>query len=351
MGMNAIPGEHVQEQAERWFARLLAPDCSAQEREAFERWYQVPEHANAYAEAERLWRRFEAPDAVIHPRLRALTARALASTASTAAADAGLRQALTALVQRPLPTARRPRKRRWLGAVAAGVCAFAVGTGLWFVLHPAPETVLIAGDALKEMRLEDGSRLQLDVGSELAVRYSRGQRAVVLRHGRALFEVAHDGQRPFTVDLGDSRVTVLGTRFQAVREAGQVSVTLDDGALQLSGQGAAADHSERLMPGDQVSYVAGDPSTWVRRHVDSDAATAWSRGRLVFRGTPLAEAVREVNRYAKQPKLRLADAAISSLPVSGNFIAGDSALVASTWAATLPLRSESRNGEIVLHAR
>lgn len=355
MDMNEVPDKHVHEQAERWFARLRAPDCSAQEREAFERWRQVPAHADAYAEAEQVWDRLGAPDAMAHPRLRALTARALAApvtTASSAAMDAALLQMSSALSQRSrLAPSRRPHRRRWLAAAAAGVCAFAVGTGWWFTLRPAPETVWVSAQALREVRLEDGTRLQLDVGSELAVRYERDERAVVLRRGRALFEVAHDAQRPFTVDLGDSRITVLGTRFQAMREAGRISVTLDDGALQLNGQGEAAQHSERLAPGDQISYAAGDPSSWVRRHVDSAAAIAWSRGRLIFRGTPLAEAVREVNRYAGQPQLRLADPALSELPVSGNFIAGDSALVASTWAATLPLRSENRNHEIVLHAR
>ncbi len=73
----------VQEQADRWFARLLAPDCSAHERETFERWRRVPEHASAYAQREHLWRRFGAPEAAADPRLLALRERVQARTVAT----------------------------------------------------------------------------------------------------------------------------------------------------------------------------------------------------------------------------------------------------------------------------
>ena len=77
---------------------------------------------------------------------------------------------------------------------------------------------------------------------------------------------------------------------------------------------------------------------------------AWSRGRLIFRSTPLAEAVREVNRYATDPKLRLADTAMGEMPVSGNFLAGQSELVAAAWAATLPLQMQRVGTEILISA-
>ena len=234
-------------------------------------------------------------------------------------------------------------------AIAASVCLLAVMLGLRFIGAAPVAVVYASAGALREIGLEDGTRVQLDVDSELAVRFDEGARSVELRRGRALFDVAHEAHRPFTVDLGDSRVTVLGTRFQTARSSDDVSVTLDRGSLRLDGGTETAVRSERLVPGDQVGYSPQAPSAWRKRSVDSAAAIAWSRGRLVFRATALADAVREVNRYAS-PKLRLADASLSDLQVSGNFIAGDSDLIASTWAATLPLRAEKRGDEIVLRS-
>ena len=231
--------------------------------------------------------------------------------------------------------------------MAAGVAMLAVALGMRFIDRAPPAVVYASAETLREVALDDGTRLQLDVDTELAVRYGERSRNVELRHGRVLFDVAHDATRPFRVDLGESRLTVLGTRFQAARGADRVSVTLDSGALQLDSRLDTAVRSERLSPGEQISYVRAAPSAWHRSSVDSAAAIAWSRGRLVFRATPLAEAVREVNRYAS-PKLHLADDSLAGLQVSGNFIAGDSALVAETWAATLPLRAQMRDGQIEL---
>src|SRR6185436_13229634 len=86
---------------------------------------------------------------------------------------------------------------------------------------------------------------------------------------------------------------------------------------------------ERLAPGEQLT-VENRRAAPVKSSVDTYMVTSWSRGRLIFRGTPLAEAVEEVNRYSTR-KLRVADPSLASLPVGGNFIAGDSELILSAF--------------------
>src|SRR6266576_321532 len=49
------PNADVMAHAERWYARLMAPDCTAAERLEFQRWRSVPEHAAACERTERLW--------------------------------------------------------------------------------------------------------------------------------------------------------------------------------------------------------------------------------------------------------------------------------------------------------
>lgn len=66
--------------------------------------------------------------------------------------------------------------------------------------------------------------------------------------------------------------------------------------------------------------------TWTRhsgsRHDAEDAAqdvaaiTAWQRGRLVFRDTPLSRLEAELNRYLREP-LRIDDPALARLRVVG----------------------------------
>ena len=89
------------------------------------------------------------------------------------------------------------------------------------------------------------------------------------------------------------------------------------------------------------------PSSHRKQVVDPLAATSWSRGRLVFRATPLARAVEEVNRYAAK-KLRIAAPSLAGLSVSGNFVAGNSELAASAFAAVLPIHVVDGGSEITL---
>jgi ferric-dicitrate binding protein FerR (iron transport regulator) len=45
----------------------------------------------------------------------------------------------------------------------------------------------------------------------------------------------------------------------------------------------------------------------------------------------------------------LADPSIADLPVSGNFVAGDSAATVAAFAAVLPLRIAEGRGELLLY--
>jgi transmembrane sensor len=152
-------------------------------------------------------------------------------------------------------------------------------------------------------RLEDGTTIVLNTGTELRVEFSDRLREVRLLKGEALFNVARDTLRPFRV-LSDRVVAqAVGTSFVVRRKAGQTVVTV------IEGQVAVVSHSSRdelrsiEFPRDSLRLAAG-----VRARVADDAidtapvanpvaATAWRTGRLIFDGETLAEAVAEFNRY------------------------------------------------------
>jgi transmembrane sensor len=319
--------ESVTDAAARWYARVHAPDCTGRDREAFENWLRADSsHWRAYADAERTVRRF---DQLIEndERLRELADEALGDVA-------------------PAP------RRRWPvpAALAASLFVALVAVRLGGVSDPSPPASIYAtrGDEQREVVLADNSVVHLDVGSEISVSLSSVAREVTLVRGRALFDVAKDRDRPFTVTAGDIRTTALGTQFQVLTGSDRVVVVLSEGSVSVTPEAAA--WQERLAPGEQIS-IEGRHAAPVKRSVDTYMATSWSRGRLVFRGTPLAEAIEEVNRYSTR-KLRLADPSLATLPVGGNFIAGDSELILSAFVAALPLRSvDGGGGEILLFRR
>jgi len=323
------PSVEVREQAEAWYARLMAPDCSLRDREAFEQWRAQPGHAEAYAATERLVAGVDAL-AGSDPRMEALMQRARG---------------------RPAAASRGPRHRR-VWAVAACV-ALAAMLGLRFgpALLSGPEPVQYATDThSRSIVLEDGSKVQLDVASRIAVSLGSRRRSVELLQGRALFEVAHDAARPFVVRAGDGRITDVGTRFQVQREGSDVVVTLAEGIVAVSRQdGQTGDQETRLQPGEQLSW-SGDDARWTLRPVDTEAALSWTHGRLIFRGTRLDDVVAEVNRYSKR-KLVLADPSLAGLPVHGNFLAGHADAVVAALKAVLPVRVDERGRNIRLYRR
>jgi FecR protein len=75
--------------------------------------------------------------------------------------------------------------------------------------------------------LADGSHVELNSQSAIAIHYDAGQRRVRLLEGEAWFEVSPDPVRPFVVEASGGTVTALGTAFNvdAEKERAHVTVT------------------------------------------------------------------------------------------------------------------------------
>lgn len=316
------PSPEALTQAERWYARLKAPDCSAVERLEFQRWRAAPEHEAAYADTERLWESLGQLSA--RPGFERLSHGILAQTA--------------------------PR-RHWqpVALVASAALALIAGCVIMWAQHREPPGVAYATKPGERsiIKLADGSQLVLNYATELDVRLDGKARRVTLHKGEALFSVAPDRTRPFTVVVGDGTVTVLGTRFEVRNDDQHVAVTLSEGRVALDRQ--IDEQHVQLEPGKQVRFQVGRPEL-SQRSVDADVVTSWSTGRLRFRSTPLADALAEVNRYATTP-IRIVDPALATIPIAGTFELGDTASVVSALTALWPIRAEEKGGEVLLHHR
>lgn len=107
--------------------------------------------------------------------------------------------------------------------------------------------------------LPDGSAVELDTGSRISYYHTFGkERRDVFLEGGALFEVAEDKQRPFTVYAGNVATTALGTVFRvsATRESGETIVRLLSGKVIVKPDSLLSAHGLKevyLSPGKELT--------------------------------------------------------------------------------------------------
>lgn len=181
--------------------------------------------------------------------------------------------------------------RRTAVAVAAVLVLIA---GIWWFNGSRNTTETIFADvAVKELSLEDGSKIYLRKGSVLTYprHFATNSRRITLS-GEAFFEVAHDEVRPFTITASDAEVRVVGTSFSVNTNKDNVELIVKTGRVRF---GSTVDTTIRQMvvAGQRASYA--DRVLKVSDNSDPNF-DAWQTKRLVFRNTPLKEVIAVVGK-------------------------------------------------------
>ncbi len=208
---------------------------------------------------------------------------------------------------------------RW-AALAAGVVAVLVMGGLFVKSRGLfAESYSTRTGETRVVTFEEGSVAYLNTRTEVRWIGNDHDRRVALLKGEAIFDVVHDGNRPFRVMLGDSEIQVLGTRFNVYRKAnGEVAVTVIEGTVQVRGFSANADHSDwvRILHTDQKLEYSSIGLMQEPHETVAQNSVKWRSGFLQFEGTPLSEVVEELSRYTDQP-IKIRDPSIVGVRVGG----------------------------------
>ena len=162
--------------------------------------------------------------------------------------------------------------------------------------------------------LEDGSEVQLNASSAIAVSFSPQRRTVRLLKGQAYFHVAHAPERPFTVEAGATSVTALGTAFDVRYGDDATEVTVTENAVRIEFAGNSTGPI-RVEQGEQAVYDYDKKETSVAQ-VDDLVALAWKRGQIAVDNAPLSHVVEEMNRHF-QGRIVVVGSALANRRVSG----------------------------------
>jgi len=324
-------------EAAAWRVRLTEDD--AETSEAFESWMADPANEAAWDQVQAPWR--EVGEKATSRELMAARAGALAR-------------------------ARRQSGGRWSflsGRIAAGLAAAVLvtaGLGGWAWFDAQPQVYRTTLGERRVVPLPDGSKVSLDSGSKLRIRYTGDARRLELIKGQARFDVARDVTRPFSVTARDQTVVATGTAFNVDLLGPKVLVTLIEGRVVvveespariervLANRPAPKSAPIQLEAGEQL--VVAPAVRPVVHTVSLERATSWESGQLTFADEPLASVAERVSRYAERPIEVAPDAA--RMRVSGVFRAGDVEAFIDMVTHYLPVEAEhARDGEITLRSR
>jgi transmembrane sensor len=249
----------------------------------------------------------------------------------------------------------RLTRRRWMRVAAAASVIGAVGLGGWLIREPILDAwggtryVSNRGE-VKEVKLDDGSVLTLNTETEVRVRYTHERRGVHLIRGEALFNVAHEARRPFSVRVGEWTATALGTAFTIhLEDATPTNITVTEGVVEMRHVEASYVGAAPQLARNQEALLHEDGSMELLPASDSDIAKqlAWRNHLVVFTGEPLREALREMNRYAPQP-IVVEDPELAGRRIVGVFSTLDTQTFVSGMESTLGVRTEERNQTTLL---
>lgn len=287
MSLDPSEEQPVRSQVVDWLMRLQEAPHDRRLRAEFDAWLaQSDGHRRAYDDMEPLWRQAEEVGSI---------------RASRRSDDPERRRSKL----------RTPSSRHWAAAaglaLAASVAIFALPTvRLWLT---ADYRTGVA--ELRDVQLEDGSRVTLDAQTAIAVDYTEGRRSVTLLSGQAFFEVTPSQVRPFIVNADTVAVRVTGTAFDVATSEAGVAVAVRSGSVKVSEErrSVVAD----LTGGQQVQLSRNGAA--VRGVVSSDDIGVWRDHRLVVYDRPIRDVVQQIARHTNAIIL-FADGRIANQPVT-----------------------------------
>jgi transmembrane sensor len=288
----------VEREAVGWLQKLTSGDMTPEDVAALELWRaRSPLHEAAFVETKRLWRTAGAAGNALFDPAESFATR------------------LDALGQRR----RTINRRAVLGGGVAALAAASFGVinpplGLWPSWSELNSDYRTATGEQRKVTFAGDVAISLNTQTSLAVRPAEGgENRIELIQGEASFATS---SRSLVVVAADGRTIAQSGRFDVRHTAGgersPVSVTCFEGSVRIECGTEAAD----LRPGQRVRYdLAGLGKVAA---VDPEIASEWQRGVVEFRGTPIVEAVEEMNRY-RTGRIILTNASLGQKQLSGHF--------------------------------
>lgn len=175
---------------------------------------------------------------------------------------------------------------KWLSGVAATILLVST---IYLVFNKANHADLLSlttGSNIDSVKLSDGSTVIL--AENTIVKYPKvfnlESREIYLSKGKAFFKVTKDPKHPFSVTMGNSKVSVLGTSFNIDYSPNKINLDVKTGRVMFSPYLNGA--TSILIAGQALTFSIEKKQFTTR---ESQNADSWLTKELIFIDTPLED--------------------------------------------------------------
>ncbi|HEY4547085.1 MAG TPA: FecR domain-containing protein [Pedomonas sp.] len=230
-------------------------------------------------------------------------------------------------------------------AVAAGLVALA-----WLGVRPDGTVYNTSIAEIRQLSLEDGSTIALGAKSRLEVTFSGEQRVVDMQPGEAFFSVTPDPDRPFVIRAGDTRISVVGTKFNVKYDGENVRVAVTEGKVRVAPpKPLFAFKSAPMIPleAGKEALITPEADRPAVKPLTSVPAETWLSGWLAYEDVTLREIIADVNRYLPG-EVVISSEQLAQERLTASFRADQAGAFLESLPRVVPVRLEGRIGQRVV---
>jgi ferric-dicitrate binding protein FerR (iron transport regulator) len=164
-----------------------------------------------------------------------------------------------------------------------------VGFGIYKTWLVKQQNTLVSlnsnNDIKNECVLNDGSKIWLNRNSQIQYpkKFKKGSRTIQLK-GEAYFEVASKKNKPFIVDIGNSKITVLGTKFNIDASGPKTIVSVSEGKVAFTS--AASDSVQLILTQNEEGVFDIEKGGMLQKSIDVNFLS-WKTHEYIFKSEPL----------------------------------------------------------------
>lgn len=227
---------------------------------------------------------------------------------------------------------RRINKLWWVSVAA--IFVLVIGSFIWYNVTSKNAVYQTAKNEERSILLADGSSIRLysDSKIEVSKTYNKKDRMITFLRGAAFFDVKHDEQIPFIVDLGTTSVKDVGTSFFIYNTKDSVRLSVKSGEVAFTNK--QNNDTKQLTAGMDLQYQPAKENSAPIIFIDSSEAIT-DKKQLRFENTALSDVIVRLQEVYGR-KIALKDLGISQKRFTAN-------LEGQTFEGAIDILSKSLN--------